>query len=60
MGIKSFFQKIGNGIKKAGRWVRDKALPVVGRIAKPVLGILGMLPGQLGMVGKIGSVVTGA
>ena len=55
MGIKSFFKKIGNGIKKAGRWIRDKALPVVGRIAKPVLGLMGALPGHIGMIGKIGS-----
>ena len=60
MGIKDFFKKIGNGLKSAGRWIKDKALPVVGRIAKPVLGMLGMLPGHLGMIGKVGSVVTGA
>ena len=59
MGIRSFFKKIGNGIKKAGRWVRDKVLPVVGRIAKPVLNVLGALPGKLGMIGKVGSAVTG-
>lgn len=59
MGIKSFFKKIGNGIKKAGRFVRDKVLPVVGRIAKPVLNVLGALPGHIGMVGKLGSAITG-
>lgn len=59
MGIKSFFKKIGNGFKKAGRWIRDKALPAVGRIVKPVLNVIGMLPGKIGMVGKIGSAVTG-
>lgn len=59
MGIKSFFKKIGQGIKKAGRWVRDKALPFVGRIAKPILGMIGALPGKIGMIGKIGSAVTG-
>ena len=58
MGLKSFFKKIGQGLKKVGRFVKDKALPVIGRIAKPVLGVLGMLPGHLGMVGKIGSAVT--
>ena len=58
MGIKNFFKKIGQGLKKVGRFVKDKALPVIGRIAKPVLGVLGMLPGHLGMVGKIGSAVT--
>ena len=58
MGIKDFFKKIGRGLKKAGRWIKEKAFPVIGRIAKPVLGVLGMLPGHLGMVGKIGSAVT--
>ena len=60
MGIKDFFKKIGQGLKKVGRFVKDKALPVIGRIAKPVLGIMGMLPGHLGMVFKIGSAVTSA
>lgn len=55
MTIKSFFKKVGNGFKKAGRWIRDKALPVVGRIAKPVFSLIGALPGHIGMVGKIGS-----
>ena len=59
MGIKSFFKKIGNGFKKVGRFVKDKVFPVVGRIAKPILNVLSALPGQLGMVGKIGSAVTG-
>ena len=58
--FKNFFKKIGQGLKKVGRFVKDKALPVIGRIAKPVLGIMGMLPGHLGMVGKIGSAVTSA
>lgn len=53
------YSKLGNGIKKAGRWVRDKVLPVVGRIAKPVLNIISALPGKLGMIGKVGSAVTG-
>ena len=60
MGLMSFFKKIGQGLKKVGRFVKDKALPVIGRIAKPILGIMGMLPGHLGMVGKIGSAVTSA
>lgn len=55
MTIKSFFKKVGNGFKKAGRWIRDKALPAVGRIAKPVFSLIGALPGHIGMVGKIGS-----
>lgn len=59
MGIKSFFKKVGNGLKKAGRWVRDKVFPVVGRIAKPILNVIGALPGHIGMIGKIGSAVTG-
>lgn len=54
MTIKSFFKKVGNGFKKAGRWIRDKALPVVGRIAKPVFSLIGALPGHIGMVGEIG------
>ena len=55
MGIKSFFKKVWGGIKKAGRFVKDKVLPVVGRIAKPVLNVIGALPGKIGMIGKIGS-----
>lgn len=59
MGIKSFFKKVGGALKKAGRWVKDKAFPAVGRIAKPILNVLSVLPGKIGMVGKIGSAVTG-
>ncbi len=59
MGIKKFFGKVWNGLKKAGRWVKDKALPVIGRVAKPILNVLGMLPGHLGVVGKVGSAVAG-
>ena len=59
MGIKSFFKKVGNGIKKAGRWVRDKALPAVGRIVKPVMNVISMLPGKIGMIGKLGTAITG-
>ena len=59
MGIKKFFGKVWNGIKKAGRWVKDKALPAIGKFAKPILNVMGMLPGHLGMVGKIGSAVAG-
>ena len=59
MGIKKFFKKIGNGFKKAGRWIKDKAIPFVGRIAKPILNGLSVLPGKLGLIGKLGSAVTG-
>ena len=59
MGIKKFFGKVWNGIKKAGRWVKDKALPAIGRFAKPILNVMGMLPGHLGMIGKVGSAVAG-
>ena len=59
MGIKSFFSKVWGGIRKAGRWVKDKALPVIGKFAKPLLNGMGMLPGHLGMIGKIGSAVAG-
>lgn len=55
MGIKNFFKKVWGGIKKAGRFVRDKVFPVVGRIAKPILNVIGALPGKIGMIGKIGS-----
>ena len=58
-GLKSFFKKVGNGIKKAGRWVRDKALPAVGRIVKPVMNVISMLPGKIGMIGKLGTAITG-
>ena len=58
MGIKNFFRKIGQGLKKAGRWIKDKVFPVVGRIAKPVLNIIGALPGKIGMIGKIGGIAT--
>ena len=58
MGIRSFFKKIGSGIKKAGRWIRDRALPAVSRIAKPVLSLIGALPGKIGMIGRIGSGIT--
>ena len=58
MGIKTFFNKIGQGLKKFGRFVKDKAIPFAGRIAKPILNVMGMLPGQVGMIGKIGSAIT--
>lgn len=60
MGVKDFFRKIGNGIRRAGRFVRDKVFPAVGRLAKPVFGMISGLPGIIGNVGRIGSAVTGA
>ena len=59
MGLKRFFSKVWGGIRKAGRWVKDKALPTIGRVAKPILSVIGMLPGPLGMIGKVGSTVAG-
>ena len=59
MGIKSFLKKVGNGIKKAGRWVKNKALPFAGRLIKPVVHGISMLPGKIGMIGKLGSALTG-
>ena len=47
-GIKSFFKKIGRGFKKAGRWIKDKALPAIGRVVKPILNVVGLLPGKIG------------
>ena len=58
MSIKSFFKKIGRGFKKVGRFIKDKALPFVGRLAKPILNVIGMLPGTIGAIGKVGSAVT--
>ena len=59
MGIKSFFKKVGSGLKKAGRWVKNKAIPFIGRLAKPILHGISLLPGKLGLIGKLGSAVTG-
>ena len=59
MSIKRFFNKVGKGLKKVGRFVKDKVFPVVGRMAKPILNVISALPGQIGMVGKIGSAITG-
>ena len=58
MGIKDFFKKIGRGFKKAGRWIKERALPFVGRIAKPILNVMSMIPGKIGAIGQIGSAVT--
>ena len=59
MSIKSFLKKVGGGIRKAGRWIKHKAIPFVGRLAKPILNGISMLPGKLGMIGKLGSALTG-
>ena len=59
MGIKDFFGKIGNGLKAGFNWVKDKALPTVGKIAQPALNIMSMMPGTLGTIGKVGSSLFG-
>ena len=59
MSIKSFLKKVGGAITKAGRWVKHKAIPFVGRLARPILNGISMLPGKLGMIGKLGSALTG-
>ena len=60
MGLKSFFKIIGQGLKKVGRFVKDKALPAIGRIAKPILNVMSLIPGKIGAIGQIGSAVTSA
>ena len=57
-GLKSFFKKIGQGFKKAGRWIKERAIQFVGRFAIPILNVMGMLPGKIGAIGKVGSAVT--
>ena len=59
MGIKSFLKKVGGGIKKAGRFVKNKVLPFAGRLIKPILNGAAMLPGKIGAIGKLGSALTG-
>ena len=65
MGIKGFFKKLWGGVKKVGgkiwsglkkgaQFVGKIAKPIIS-IAKPVLGGLSMLPGKLGIIGKVGS-----
>ena len=65
MGVKNFFKKLWGGVKKIGgkiwsgvkkgaQFVGKIAKPIIS-IAKPVLGGLSMLPGQLGVIGKVGS-----
>ena len=58
--FKNFFKKIGQGLKKVGRFVKDKALPAIGRIAKPILNVMSLIPGKIGAIGQIGSAVTSA
>ena len=48
MGIKDFFKTIDRGLKKAGRWIKDKALPAIGRVVKPILNVVGLLSVQIG------------
>lgn len=61
MGIKDFFKKVGGKIKdglKAGySFVKEKVVPVAGRIARAGLNILQNLPGKIGAIGKIGGAV---
>ena len=73
MWIKTFFKKVWGGIKKTagkvwsgikkgaqfvGRVAKKIVSPVVS-IAKPILGGLSMLPGKLGVIGKVGSAAAG-
>ena len=59
MSIKSFLKKVGGGIRKAGRWVKNKAIPFAGKLIKPIINGISMLPGKIGLVGKLGSALTG-
>ena len=55
MGIKNFLKKVGGGIKKAGRFVKNKVIPFVGRLAKIIMHGISMLQGKIGLIGKLGS-----
>ena len=58
MSIKNFFKKIGRGIKKAAGKVWGgvkKAAGFVGKVTKPILNVMSVLPGTLGLIGKVGS-----
>ena len=58
MSIKDFFKKVGRGIKKAAGKVWGgvkKGAAVVGKIAKPILNVMSVLPGKLGLIGKVGT-----
>lgn len=62
MGFKDFFNKVGRGIRTAGKWAGDKikkGVGLVGRIARPVMSVIGALPGGIGTIGKIGGAVIG-
>lgn len=63
MGIKKFFKKIGNGVKKGVSWAKDKfhkTVNVVKKFAKPVMGAVDKVSGLLSMVpGKIGLIAGG-
>ena len=69
MGIKQFFKKVWGGVKKVAGKVWGgikKGAQFVGKIfkpvisvAKPILGGLSMLPGKLGVIGKVGSAAAG-
>ena len=57
MSIKDFFKKVGRGIKKVAGKVWGgvkKGAAVVGKIAKPILNVMSVLPGKLGLIGKVG------
>ena len=63
MGIGNFFRNVWNGAKKGATKVYGglrKGAEFVGRIAKPIGrlastagGIIGMLPGHVGLIGKV-------
>ena len=59
MSIKRFFKKVGGAIAKAGRFAKNKVLPFAGKLLKPVMHGISMLPGKIGMIGKLGSALTG-
>ena len=55
MGIGNFFRNVWNGTKKGATKVWSglkKGAEFVGRIASTAGGIIGMLPGHVGLVGK--------
>ena len=70
MGIKNFFKNIGENVRKAGNKFFGgikKSAGYVGRlskpmisIAKPILNGMATLPGNIGIIGKVGSAVAGA
>ena len=50
-GIKKGATKVWGGLKKGAEFVGKVAKPI-GRMASTAGGIMGMMPGQLGLVGK--------